>query len=612
MSELPSRIAALNPFGSYDPEDDKGDTFVPESDADEAPTLHVSPALRAFLVRRGVISSSKSLSRSPEDYSDEQNKALQAMLDESRTAFTVPDSLTDPSKPLPEYFVSSSHNTYLLAHQLYGASSAAAYETTLRAGSRCVEIDAWDNAENPDEPKVTHGYTLVSHVTFRAVCETIRDVFDAEAAAIAKGTQTNKRSAVDRGNKVATPIMLSLENHCGDHGQRRLAAIMREVFGDRLLSEPVRIEGHGEQLGSGEHVSLSELGTRITVMVEYHIPGEIDNDDATDDEGSKDHGDDDEGEDVSEQEKEEARQARKAYRENKKENAAKSSVIVPELAELGVYAQSVKPGDNSWFDPGTLVNGPHHHLINLSETGLGRHLPLAAPLIATHNSRHLMRVYPRGTRIASSNLQPIRFWAVGAQVCALNWQTFGLSSQLNRALFHGSRGYVLKPEVLRLSGNGIVTNGKRKRLRLHVAGASSVPVDTPGREADSLRPYVTCNLYTPGGVEGASPPPYKRKTAPYKHRKFGIIHRGEVGNPPVTDPIWDETLEWVFEDNELVFVRILIKSDDPWARNPKLAVTAMRLLYAKPGWIFVRMMDMKGRQSACSLLVNFELEDVED
>ena len=94
-----------------------------------------------------------------------------------------------------------------MAHQLFGSSSATAYEVALHAGSRCVEIDAWDGDDNPDEPKVTHGYTLVSNISFRSVCETIRDVHDKESA-----------EAVDEQGYRAAPILISLENHCGAHG----------------------------------------------------------------------------------------------------------------------------------------------------------------------------------------------------------------------------------------------------------------------------------------------------------------------------------------------------------------------------------------------------------
>ncbi|KXX73313.1 hypothetical protein MMYC01_210322 [Madurella mycetomatis] len=74
--------------------------------------------------------------------------------------------------------------------------------------------------------------------------------------------------------------------------------------------------------------------------------------------------------------------------------------------------------------------------------------------------------------------------------------------------------------------------------------------------------------------------------------------------------MWDETLEWEFDDNELVFVRMLIKSDESFSSNPILCVAAVRLMYVVPGWTFVRMLDLKGHETKCSLLVRFDLEDV--
>ncbi|KAK8929771.1 hypothetical protein H634G_01642 [Metarhizium anisopliae BRIP 53293] len=579
---ISSKFSKLNPFGSDD--EDGGEGIAVDSvggggrstrKAQHAKQqLNVSNALRKYLAKQKVIAE-----HDAGIGSDETTPALRSLLGKSH--FNVPESLLDRSRPLPEYFISSSHNTYLMAHQLYGSSSASAYETTLKTGSRCVEIDAWDNSANPEEPKVTHGFTLVSHISFREVCETIRDVFDEEKAIAQK----------DPSYAVA-PILLSLENHCGEQGQKRLVEIMKEVLGDRLLAEPVIQKGHREQSGEDEHVCLAELGACIAVIVEYNLKGDVGAAEESESESPSDN----------EQEGEEAKAARKAYKEKTKEAAPAG--IIPELADLGVYAQSVKPVDNSWFNPGKLVNGPHHHLINVSESGLSSHLPDESVAIAAHNSQHLMRVYPKGTRISSSNLKPLKFWAIGAQICALNWQTFGTSNQLNDALFSGSEGYILKPAALRSGGDGRILTGKKKRLRLHVAGATDIPVHED-READSLRPYLTCNLYSPGDIEGDT---YKRKTTPYKHHKFSILHRGD--NPPVTEPIWDETLEWVYEDNELVFLRMLIKSDDAWARNPMIAVAAIRLLYTVPGWSFIRMMDMKGGETKCTILVKIEIDDV--
>lgn len=62
----------------------------------------------------------------------------------------------------------------------------------------------------------------------------------------------------------------------------------------------------------------------------------------------------------------------------------------------------------------------------------------------------LVRVYPRGTRVASDNLDPVMFWACGVQLAALNAQTRALETDLNDALFrdNGGIGFVLKPPLL--------------------------------------------------------------------------------------------------------------------------------------------------------------------
>lgn len=576
MSDLVAGISKLSPFSRRkkdEDEDDVGDaidanTVAGGGHASRQGTakehLRVSSALKRFLVKEGEINEDDAGLDA-----EGTPPALQQLL--NKPHIYVPPEVTDRSHPLPDYFISSSHNTYLIAHQLYGASSASAYETALYTGSRCVEIDAWDNDDNKEEPKVTHGYTLVSNIPFRAVCETIRDVVDKEA-----------REGTD-----AAPIMLSLENHCDAHGQLRLAQIMKEVWGDRLLSKAVRDKGTREEEGSSDHVTLAELGNKIVVIVEYHLPNEEDTSDSS----------------SSSSEDEQEHAAHQAYRDQKKKAA--TGIIIPELAELGVYAQSVKPANNSWYQS-VLENAPHHHLINVSESSLKTHMPTNSSLIAKHNSHHLMRVFPKGTRISSKNLKPVPFWGIGAQICALNWQTFGASSQLNEALFSGSSGYVLKPAALRAGGSGTLNTGKRRRLKLYVAGATDIPIPASRDADDEIKPYVTCTLVHPDDLDGKPP---KRKTAAYKpHKLTGFLHRE---NPPPTEAVWDETLEWEYEDNDLCFLRLLVKSDDSFKSNPTFAVAAVRLSYVVPGqWRFVRMLDLRGHETACTVLVKVGFEDL--
>ncbi|KAM6977002.1 1-phosphatidylinositol 4,5-bisphosphate phosphodiesterase eta-2a [Aplochiton taeniatus] len=117
----------------------------------------------------------------------------------------------DMSQPLCHYFVSSSHNTYLMGDQLMSQSRVDMYAWVLQAGCRCVEVDCWDGQDG--EPIVHHGYTLTSKILFRDVIETI-----------------NKYAFV----KNDYPVILSIENHCSVLQQKKMAQCMVEVLGDKL------------------------------------------------------------------------------------------------------------------------------------------------------------------------------------------------------------------------------------------------------------------------------------------------------------------------------------------------------------------------------------------
>ncbi|XP_077870240.1 1-phosphatidylinositol 4,5-bisphosphate phosphodiesterase epsilon-1-like [Saccoglossus kowalevskii] len=67
--------------------------------------------------------------------------------------------------------------------------------------------------------------------------------------------------------------------------------------------------------------------------------------------------------------------------------------------------------------------------------------------VGVHTEYQLMRTYPAGMRIDSSNYCPIIYWSFGIQLVSLNYQTEDLNMALNSALFEQTQrcGYVLKP-----------------------------------------------------------------------------------------------------------------------------------------------------------------------
>lgn len=62
----------------------------------------------------------------------------------------------DLARPITDYFISSSHNTYIgLGNQLNGEVSAEAYRAVLEGDCRCVEIDVWNGEGWSDGPPRT-------------------------------------------------------------------------------------------------------------------------------------------------------------------------------------------------------------------------------------------------------------------------------------------------------------------------------------------------------------------------------------------------------------------------------------------------------------------------
>ncbi|THH12951.1 hypothetical protein EW146_g7218 [Bondarzewia mesenterica] len=492
--------------------------------------IRLSPEIRSFLREEGEVRIFSIYSFVHNAYSFHVWRQIRQFPDSLLQLPIVIPPPPDDTRPLTEYFISSSHNTYLLSGQLLGHSSALSYVHVLWQHARCVEMDVWSSAEGPI---VTHGYTFSSSVPFREVCE-----------AIGQAVRPSD-----------WPVLVSLECHVEVDKQETLVQIMEECWGEKLLRSPI--------VGPSTEVTPGDLKGRIVVMVEYYPPNITDSS-ATEPPGS------------SSPSLDSSSIEQKEISENK--GSSKSAHVSDALAALGVYARKIQY--------------PVHILINISESALSALLPHALEELIANAQLHLRRVYPRGTRVESSNPDPLASWSAGSHIAALNWQSYDLGVQINEAMFVGTPGWVVKPPKLLASKRP--TDKRLVKLKCHVVGLSSLPTH---KDTKRISTYLCADLFS-----------FSTKETDTKWRSETVQCEDPIEG--LADFLWDTDFEFQYETNGLTFLRIRVKENVEYGRDPEMAVFVARVEHIQTGWRFVRMLDRKGKDTGSTLLLRFDFEDV--
>ncbi|KAL7842838.1 hypothetical protein SRHO_G00245270 [Serrasalmus rhombeus] len=443
----------------------------------------------------------------------------------------------DMKQPLNHYFISSSHNTYLMEDQLKGPSSTEAYIRALMKSCRCVELDIWDGSDG--EPVIYHGYTLTSKILFKDAIKAIKEY----------AFKTSEY-----------PVILSLENHCSVEQQKLMAHHMTSILGSALVTKPL-----------GDHMP-TELPSPEDLKCRFLIKGKRLNklEASLSDQASAE-----EEESVTEEE-----DCRNDEEESEKNLSGKSKTLTlaKELSDIVIYCKSVT---FQGFEHAQ-THQAFYEMCSFKEGDAFKFAEKSAFEYIHHNVDKLSRIYPSAFRTDSSNYDPVPLWNAGCQIVALNFQTPGPEMDLNQGLFgqNGLCGYVLKPSYLRDKASEFdpitLTRGpwlKHKELHVMVISAQQLP-KVSQKMASVVDPLVRVEIH------GVPADETEKETRHIQNNGF--------------NPMWNENFQFDLYVPELALVRFVVEDYDAVSNNDFIGQCTVPFTSLQNGYRHVPLFNENG------------------